>query len=82
MGKEKNPSNDKVTLSLTDEERKVLFAIATNMYKKEPNSRRWKEVATRFGFPNQRALKGFLMKELSLPIKSDSNVQGGNDHQP
>ena len=81
MGTRKSAKQKKVTISLTDEEKKVLFAIATNIYDKEPNRRRWKEVATRFGFPNQEALKRFLVEELSLPRKNDSSVQGGDDHQ-
>jgi len=72
MANKKSAKQEKeVTISLTDEEKKVLFAIATNIYMKEPNDRRWKEVAERFGSPNQKVLKRFLAKELSLPSKDD-----------
>ena len=81
MGNEKSAKQIKVTISLTDEEKKVLFAIATNIFNKEPNNRQWKEVAERFGLPNQKALKRFLVKELSLPSNDDSSVQVRDDDQ-
>jgi hypothetical protein len=81
MSKKVNKGKSTVTISLTDEEKKILFAIATNIFKKEPNDRRWKEVAMRFGFSNQKDLKSFLAKELSLPRKGDSSLDGGDDDQ-
>ena len=67
MNKNANKGKSTVTIMLSEEEKKVLFAIATNIYMKEAQSRNWKEVATRFGFTNQVALKKFLLSEFSLP---------------
>jgi cytochrome oxidase assembly protein ShyY1 len=67
MNKKVSKGKSTVTIMLSEEEKKVLFAIATNIYKQKAQSRNWKEVATRFGFANQVALKKFLLNEFSLP---------------
>ena len=80
MGKYSKEEAKKVTVKLTEEEGKVLIAIASHLKNKEATAKDWKELAKRFGFRDHRQLKRYLYERFPGEEVNESEGKQIDEH--